>query len=96
MAELMANDPANPLFMDCAQKAESLEEAMESAREFAQTDKILVFDGSFGNITLSPSLAEYLMRKAPEIEDLVEKKLLPLWLKQRGIDPGELKGIGRS
>lgn len=96
MTELMANDPANPLFMDCAQTAESLEEAMESAREFAQTDKVLVFDGSFGNITLSPSLAEYLMEKAPGIESRVEKELLPLWLKQRGIDPTELKGNGPS
>jgi hypothetical protein len=89
LAELMANDPANPLFMDCAQKADSLEEAMERAREYAETDKVLVFDGSFGHITLSPSLAEYLMEKAPKIDRLVEEKLLPLWLEQRGIGPAD-------
>jgi hypothetical protein len=87
LAELMANDPSNPLFMEFSQTASTLEEAMERAREISRTDKVLVFDGSFGCVNLSPSLAQYLMKKAPAVEADVEENLLPMWLKQRGLDP---------
>jgi hypothetical protein len=90
LAELMANDPSNPLFMEFSQTASTLEEAMERAREISRTDKVIVFDGSFGCVNLSPSLAQYLIKKAPAVEADVEENLLPMWLKQRGIDPKQI------
>ncbi|MGD0275373.1 MAG: hypothetical protein ABSB79_04850 [Syntrophales bacterium] len=90
LAELMANDPSNPLFMEFSQTASTLEEAMERAREISRTDKVIIFDGSFGCVNLSPSLAQYLIKKAPTVEADVEENLLPMWLKQRGIDPKQI------
>jgi len=67
--------------------AEDLETAVDFAVRIAETDKIIVFDGSFGHINLSPSMAEFMLKKAPEIAREVDEELLPMWLKQRGIDP---------
>lgn len=86
-AAMIEADPANQVFMGFAETADTIEEALTSARKVANTDKILIFDGSFGHINLSPQLAEYLIMKAPEVEELVEHTLLPLWLRQRGIKP---------
>ena len=70
--------------------AEDLEDAMAMARETAQTDKVIIFDGSYGDINLSPSLGEFLIAKAPEISKKVDEDLLPKWLRQRGIDPDSI------
>ncbi len=85
--ELLRRDAANPFFMDFAQTSDTLEQAIDAASSSAGTDKLLVFDGSFGNITLSPSLAEELIEKAPDVGRRVDEELLPMWLAQRGIDP---------
>ena len=76
--------------MDYAVTAETLEGAMDFARRVSGTDKVLVFDGSFGHITLSPSTAEDLIEKAPGVSRKVDEELLPMWLKQRGIDPQKI------
>jgi hypothetical protein len=52
----------------------------------ARTDKIIVFDGSFGYLNVSRSLADLLINMAPEASREVEEQLLPKWLQQRGID----------
>jgi hypothetical protein len=70
--------------------AADIETAMDFAVRIAETDKIILFDGSFGHITLSPSLAEYMLKKAPEVARQVDEELLPMWLRQRGIDPEEI------
>jgi len=67
--------------------AENLEKAMTIAEDLTGTDKVMVFDGSYGSINLSPSLGAYLIEQAPEISRQVDEELLPKWLKQRGIDP---------
>jgi len=67
--------------------ADTLEEAMSMAIEMAGTDKVIVFDGSYGSINLSSSMAEFLTQRAPDVSRNVDRHLLPLWLKQRGIDP---------
>ena len=67
--------------------AEDLEAAIDFAVRISETDKIIVFDGSFGHINLTPSMAEFMLKKAPEIAREVDEELLPMWLKQRGIDP---------
>ena len=72
-----------------ATTAENLEEAMEHAYEVAGTDKAILFDGSYGWINLTPSLGAYLLDKAPAVSRRVDAELLPMWLKQRGIDPEE-------
>jgi len=91
MADTFIADATNPRFMDYAVTAENLETAIRFACRIADTDKTIVFDGSFGNITLSPTLAAMLREKAPEIGQRVDRELLPKWLRQRGIDP---KGVG--
>ncbi len=70
--------------------AEDFETALDFAVRIAETDKIIVFDGSFGHVNLSPSMAEFMLAKAPEVAREVDEELLPMWLKQRGIDPEEL------
>ena len=70
--------------------AENLEEAMEHAYGIAKTQKAIVFDGSYGSINLTQALGEFLLEKAPEVDRRVEEELLPMWLKQRGIDPEQI------
>ena len=69
--------------------ANNLEEAMELAVEMAGTDKVIVFDGNYGSINLSPSMGDLLISRAPEVSRKVDEHYLPLWLRQRGIDPDE-------
>jgi hypothetical protein len=87
LADMLITDSANPEFMNYAMTAESLEAAVMFARRIAKTDNIIVFDGSFGSINLSPSMAEFLVKKGPEVSRNVDEELLPKWLRQRGIDP---------
>lgn len=89
LAEILDADPMNHDFMKYVVTAENLETAMEFARRIARTDNVYVFDGCFGAITLSPSLAELLMKKAPEVNRRVDEELMPKWLRQRGFDPAE-------
>ena len=88
--EKIKMDASNPSFMDMAQSVDTLEEALALAKKTAGTDKVLVFDGSFGYINLSRSLVDELMRKAPSVSQNVEENLLPMWLKQRGLNPQSL------
>lgn len=88
-AEMYLKDATNPKFMDYAVTAETLEGAMDFARRVSGTEKVLVFDGSFGHINLTPPLAEDLMAMAPEVGRRVDEELLPVWLKQRGISPAQ-------
>jgi hypothetical protein len=67
--------------------AKDLEAAMELAHQISNTGKVLVFDGSYGSINLSPAMGQFLVEKAPEIGRRVDEELLPKWLKQRGLDP---------
>ena len=90
-AEMLEADSANPLFMDFAETVDDLETAMEKAKKVAKTDKVIVFDGSFGHITVSPSMAAFLRARAPQVNRMVEEEFLPKWLRQRGIDPGKVR-----
>jgi hypothetical protein len=87
LAELLRADPMNHDFMRYVVVADNLETAMEFARKLAKTDNILVFDGTFGSITCSQPMANYLMERAPEVSRRVDEELMPKWLLQRGIDP---------
>jgi hypothetical protein len=86
MAETMRRDMANPTFMDRAATAQNLTEALAWACEKGGTDKVLFFDGTYGSINLSPSMALALKEKAVLCGPVVDERL-PKWLKQRGIDP---------
>jgi hypothetical protein len=87
MARLLRDDPMNHDFMRHCVTAENLEAAMKFARAIAGTDHVVVFDGAFGRMTVSPSLAELLVARAPEVARRVDAELMPKWLRQRGIDP---------
>jgi hypothetical protein len=91
MTEAMSRDFANQEFMDHAESAENLLEAMEMAYERGETDKVICFDGSYGAINCSPSMAQHLLENAPACAREVDEELLPKWLKQRGIDPRGVK-----
>jgi len=58
-------------------------------RLFGEIDQcIMVLDGEkVGSINLSPSMGEFLVNRAPEVSQKVDEVLLPMWLRQRGIDP---------
>ncbi len=87
MAALLRDDPMNHDFMRHCVTAEDLEAAMKFARAIARTDHVLVFDGSFGRMTVSEPLAEYLAARAPAVSKRVDEELMPKWLRQRGLDP---------
>jgi hypothetical protein len=84
-ADLFNRDPQNLNYMKHAMLATSTEAAMDFARKATGTDKILIFDGAPGGINLSESLADFLLKKAPEVNDRVERDLMPKWLSQRGV-----------
>jgi hypothetical protein len=75
--------------MDYAVTAETLPAAFEFAKRVGGTDKALAFDGSFGYFTLTEPLAAEMLAKAPAVSRKVDEEYVPMWLKQRGIDPAE-------
>ena len=85
-AALWKADHCNPLIAEVAQTAPDLQKAVDMAYDIHKTDKIIIFDGNFGHINCSPSMARLLMGKAPEVSRNVDEVLLPMWLEQRGID----------
>jgi hypothetical protein len=87
MADAMRLDFSNPNFMDHALEADDLFQAVEIAKARGGSDKVIVFDGSYGSLNVSPEMAQHLYELAPECSRLVDDVLLPKWLKQRGIDP---------
>jgi hypothetical protein len=94
MADVMARDFANADFLEYAEVAEDLFQAVEMARERADgSTNLICFDGSYGAINLTPSMGEQLLAKAPECSRLVDEDLLSRYLKQRGLDPA-LLGVG--
>ena len=84
-AKLWREDPTNPMLMNAAKVVDSLEQGIAMACENGKTDKIAVFDGSYGHLTCSPALADHLLDRAPEVDRKVEQELLPKWLAQRGL-----------
>jgi hypothetical protein len=84
-AEVMNTDSQNIEYMRHSQVADSLDAAMKMAAQTTGTDKIVVFDGAAGGINVSESLAEFLIARAPTVNDRVDRVLLPKWLRQRGI-----------
>jgi hypothetical protein len=65
--------------------SKDLEEAINNACKQSNTDKIIVFDGSYGRINLSPPLGRFFLERAPEVNKKVNEELLPMWLSQRGL-----------
>jgi len=85
-ADLWKADHCNPFIAENAETVQDLETAMKKAYEIAQTDKVIIFDGSFGHINCSPSMAALLKEEAPGVSREVDEVLLPMWLKQRGMN----------
>jgi len=84
-AELFDNDPQNLQYSKYAVVSESLDEVMQFAYKTTGTDKVLIFDGAIGGLNISHSLLKLLQEKAPIVSQMVDEKLMPKWLKQRGI-----------
>jgi hypothetical protein len=84
-ADVFRGCEQNTLFMDFAVEVENLRKAVEFARKFAKTDNILVFDGAVGGFNVSEALAGYMHKLAPIIAEEVDGRLMPRWLRQRGI-----------
>ncbi|BFM15745.1 hypothetical protein R50073_19280 [Maricurvus nonylphenolicus] len=66
-------------------EAENLEKGIELGCEVGGTDKVIIFDGTYGAINCSPSMAEFLRAQAPLVEKEVDEVLLEKWLSQRGL-----------
>lgn len=86
LADRYSIDSKNPSIMDFVTVAETLEAGVDFARRISGTDKMIVFDGALGGINVSQSMAELLIQKAPSVSRKVDEELLPMWLKQRGMD----------
>jgi len=91
MAQAMRHDFSNPFFMDRAEVADNLVDAVNTAIDRGGSDKVIVFDGSYGALNVSESMARHLFQLAPECARQVDEILLPMWLKQRGIDPAGVR-----
>jgi hypothetical protein len=85
-ADLMQSCEQNTLFMDFAVRVEDLAKTVSFARGITNIDKVLIFDGAVGGFNLSESVAEEMHRLAPEVNREVDEVLMPMWLKQRGVD----------
>jgi len=85
-AELFNMDSQNLRYMEHAVVSDTLESAMDFAYKVTGTDQVIIFDGAPGGLNVSASLAERLEKAAPKVNERVDKELLPMWMKQRGID----------
>lgn len=85
MAHLFQHDEQSAHYMQQAVTAADLDHAMAFAKKAAQTDKIIVFDGAQGGLNVSESMRRYMLENAASVSEAVDKKLMPKWLKQRGI-----------
>lgn len=66
---------------------QDLPSAVAKARSIAGTDHLLIFDGSFGSINVSRSLAKHMLDLAPAAAKEVDEVRMPKYLKQRGLPP---------
>ena len=89
MLKLVREDCMNIAMVKHVVTAESLPGAVAFAKRIAHTDKIIAFDGAYGAITCSESMADHLIKRAPIANRRVEEELMPKWLRQRGLDPSE-------
>lgn len=87
MAEAMRRDFSNSTFMDHAAEAPDLFTAVDMACERGNSNNLLCFDGTYGSMNLSPSMAEHLLERAPRAAAEIDGGLLDRWLRQRGLDP---------
>ncbi len=71
-----------PTFKSC----KTLPEAIEYSTQVSNGGGYLIFDGSFGFVNCSRSIAEEMIRKAPGIIKLVDEELYPKYMKQRGLE----------
>ncbi len=85
-AKLWRQDASNPVFADVMNVEPTFDDALEAAQHRGATDKVLVFDGSYGHLTVSPSMANFLRSRASAVSEHVESELLPMWLRQRGLE----------
>jgi hypothetical protein len=73
--------------MSHAVTADSLDAAIKFAYKSTGTKKVIIFDGAREGINASYALIDFLLEYAPGVVEEMERKLLPKWLKQRGIGP---------
>jgi hypothetical protein len=59
---------------------------MEFAYRTTKTDKVIIFDGATGGVNVSRPLASHLLKVAPQVNERVDKTLMPKWLAQRNIN----------
>jgi hypothetical protein len=60
--DIQSADPMNTEFMGYAVTAQNLETGIRLAKKIAGTANMIVFDGSFGYINLSPALQNFWSR----------------------------------
>jgi hypothetical protein len=87
MAELYRNCPQNSEYMNYALTADNLKAAVQFAYHTTGTRNIIIFDGAREGINASNSLIDFLLDRVPQVEEEVERNLLPKWLRQRGLQP---------
>jgi hypothetical protein len=92
-AELWRRDSSNPTVGAQQTVVETLEEGLARACEVGVTDKIIVFDGSFGSLMVSPAMAEFLRSRADSVRRRVDEELLSMWLRQRGLEPAQTPSL---
>lgn len=84
MKDTMSHQYFNLLPM--SKSVKTLPEAIEYTTEISNGAGYLIFDGSFGFVNCSRSIAEEMIEKAPAIIEKVDNELYPKYMKQRGLE----------
>ena len=89
MAQFVAEDHMNHDMIKKCVTVVDLPSAVEFAKRIAGTDKVVAFDGAYGSLTCSKSMAQHLIDRAAIVSRRVDADLMPKWLRQHGIDLSE-------
>ena len=72
--------------MPMSKSVKTLQDAIDYTTEVSHGAGYLIFDGSFGFVNCSRSIAEEMIRKAPAVMEKVDNELYPKYMKQRGLE----------
>lgn len=84
-ARLLENDPSLSYIRDCSIVHNSLSEAVAVAQQKTGCENLFAFDYTPGVFRVNEPMAKILLDSAPKAVELVEKTLMPKWLRQRNI-----------
>jgi hypothetical protein len=84
--ETLNRDSQNLNYVKHSNFSPSLLETVTAVKREKGVKYILAFDGATGGFNVNKELADLFKQLSPDIDEKVSRTLLPMWLKQRGLD----------